>query len=218
MHFDNLQPNLSAPLTRFDDDDDDDEGSEEAMAKKLGSSISFLIQKKFLDQRKIFLWGPVTDESAKDICERLLYLEASAPGKGITFYLNTPGGSITAGMAIFDTMRLVTSPITAVVTGMAASMGSVLLAGADKGRRLLFPHARVLIHQPLISGRFIGPATDINIQAQEMEKLRAELNKILADASGQPIEKIARDSDRDFYLNAQEAIDYGLADKIVEKL
>ncbi len=218
MHFDNLQPNLSAPLTRFDDDDDDDEGSEEAMAKKLGSSISFLIQKKFLDQRKIFLWGPVTDESAKDICERLLYLEASAPGKGITFYLNTPGGSITAGMAIFDTMRLVTSPITAVVTGMAASMGSVLLAGADKGRRLLFPHARVLIHQPLISGRFIGPATDINIQAQEMEKLRGELNKILADASGQPIEKIARDSDRDFYLNAQEAIDYGLADKIVEKL
>lgn len=217
MHFDNLQPNLSAPLTRFDDEDDDDE-NEEVLAKKMGSSISFLIQKRFLDQRKIFLWGPVTDESAKDICERLLYLEASAPGKGITFYLNTPGGSITAGMAIFDTMRLVTSPITAVVTGMAASMGSVLLAGADKGRRLLFPHARVLIHQPLISGRFIGPATDINIQAQEMEKLRGELNKILADASGQPIEKIARDSDRDFYLNAQEAIDYGLADKIVERL
>jgi ATP-dependent Clp protease protease subunit len=217
MHFDNLQPGLSAPLPRLDDDDDEDEG-EEALAKKLGSSVALLIQKKFLEQRKIFLWGPVTDESAKDICERLLYLEASDPGKDITFYLNTPGGSITAGMAIFDTMRLVSSPITAVVTGMAASMGSILLSSATKGRRLLFPHARVLIHQPLISGRFIGPATDINIQAQEMEKLRAELNKILADASGQPIDKIARDSDRDFYLNAQEAIDYGLADKIVDRL
>ena len=111
----------------------------------------------------------------------------------------------------------VSSPITIVVTGLAASMGSILLCAAPKGRRLLYPHARVLIHQPLISGRFIGPATDINIQAQEMEKIRAELNQILANASGQTIDKIARDSDRDFYLNAQEAIAYGLADKIVEK-
>ena len=110
------------------------------------------------------------------------------------------------------------STITVVVTGMAASMGSILLCGTSKGRRLLYPHARVLIHQPLISGRFIGPATDINIQAQEMEKLRAELNQILATASGQPLEKVTRDSDRDFYLNAQEAIAYGLADKIVEKI
>jgi ATP-dependent Clp protease protease subunit len=160
----------------------------------------------------------VTDESAKDLCERLLHLELDAPGKEITFYMNTPGGSITAGMAIFDTMRLISSPITVVVTGMAASMGSILLCGAAKGRRLLYPHARVLIHQPLISGRFIGPATDINIQAQEMEKIRGELNHILSHASGQPIEKISQDSDRDFYLNAKEAIAYGLADKIVDKI
>jgi len=105
-----------------------------------------------------------------------------------------------------------------VVTGMAASMGSILLSGAPKGRRLLFPHARVLIHQPLISGRFIGPAADINIQAQEMEKIRAELNHILAEASGQSIEKIGRDTDRDFYLNANEAIAYGLADRIISTL
>jgi ATP-dependent Clp protease protease subunit len=101
---------------------------------------------------------------------------------------------------------------------MAASMGSILLCGAAKGRRWIYPHARVLIHQPLISGRFIGPATDINIQAQEMEKIRGELNQILAHASGQTLEKIGRDSDRDFYLNAKEAIAYGLADKIVEKI
>ena len=217
MHFDNLQPGLSAPLPRLDDEDEDEEETPAAASKK-DSSVSLLIQKRFLDQRKIFLWGPVTDETAKDLSEKLLYLESTGPGQPITFYMNTPGGSITAGMAVFDTMRLISAPITIVVTGMAASMGSILLCAAAKGRRLIYPHARVLIHQPLISGRFIGPATDINIQAQEMEKLRSELNQILADASGQPIDKITHDSDRDFYLNAKEAVAYGLADQIVDKL
>ncbi|MEO5959643.1 MAG: ATP-dependent Clp protease proteolytic subunit, partial [Opitutaceae bacterium] len=209
MHFDNLQPGLSAPLPRFDDDDDEDEEKGDERAAKKGAPVAMLIQKKFLDQRKIFLWGAVTDETAKDLTEKLLYLEGAAPGKDITFYLNSPGGSITAGMAVYDTMKLVTSPITVVVTGMAASMGSILLCAASKGRRLLYPHSRVLIHQPLISGRMIGPASDINIQAKEMEKLRQELNQILATSSGQPLDRINRDTDRDFYLNAQEAIDYG---------
>ncbi len=219
MHFDNLQPGLSAPLPRADDDDDDDEEETTPPAeKKSEAPVGLVIQKKFLKQRKIFLWGAVTDATAKDITEKLLFLESDAPGKDITFYLNSPGGSITAGMAIFDTMKLISSPITVVVTGMAASMGSILLCGAAKGKRYIFPHARVLIHQPLISGRMIGPASDINIQAKEMEKLRAELNEILAKSSGQPLEKINRDTDRDFYLNAEEAIAYGLADKIVEKI
>src|SRR3954468_20309116 len=172
MHFDNLQPGLSAPLPRFDDDDDDEESPEIPAEKKGGGPVGMVIQKKFLAQRKIFLWGGVTDETAKDLTEKLLYLESDAPGKEITFYLNSPGGSITAGMAVFDTMKLITSPITVVVTGMAASMGSILLCAVPKGRRLLFPHSRVLIPQPLISGRMVGPATDINIQAKEMEKLR----------------------------------------------
>ena len=217
MQFDHLQPALSAPLPRLDDEDDDDEKEDESAMKK-NAPVALLIQKKFLEQRKIFLWGAVTDATAKDITERLLYLEGINPGKEIIFYINSPGGSITAGMAIYDTMQLVTSPITVVVTGMAASMGSILLCGAAKGRRLLYPHSRVLIHQPLISGRMIGPASDINIQAQEMEKLRAELNQILATASGQPLERINRDTDRDFYLNAKEAIEYGLADRIVDKV
>ncbi|MEO6874423.1 MAG: ATP-dependent Clp protease proteolytic subunit [Opitutaceae bacterium] len=217
MHFDNLQPNLAAPLPRADEDDEDEE-QETPEARKASAPVAMLIQKKFLAQRKIFLWGAVTDETAKEITEKLLYLEGIAPGKEITFYINSPGGSITAGMAVYDTMKLITSPITVVVTGMAASMGSILLSGAPKGRRLLYPHSRVLIHQPLISGRMVGPATDINIQAKEMEKLRAELNQILADASGQPLERINRDTDRDFYLNAQEAIAYGLADRIVDKV
>jgi len=216
MHFDHLQANLSAPLPRADDDDEDDEGEEESGDKKTVASVGTIIAKKFLEQRKIFLWGAVTDATAKQITESLLYLEGTAPGKEITFYINTPGGSITAGMAVYDTMKLITSPITVVVTGMAASMGSILLSGAPKGRRLLYPHSRVLIHQPLITGRFSGPATDINIQAQEMEKLRAELNQILADASGQPLDRINRDTDRDFYLTAKEAIAYGLADRIVD--
>ena len=218
MHFDHLQSNLSAPLPRLDDEDDDDDQPADQTAKKSAAPVAMLIQKKFLEQRKIFLWGAVTDETAKDLTEKLLYLEAIGPGKEITFYLNSPGGSITAGMAIFDTMKLISSPLTIVVTGMAASMGSILLCAATKGRRLLYPHARVLIHQPLISGRFIGPATDINIQAKEMEKLRGELNEVLARASGQPLERINTDTDRDFYLNAQEAIAYGLADRIVDKI
>jgi len=217
MHFANLQPGLKEPVSRADDDDDDDEEESSTPAKGAGP-VATQIQKKFLEQRKIFLWGAVTDATAKDITEKLLYLETLNPGQEITFYINTPGGSITAGMAVYDTMKMITSPITVVVTGMAASMGSILLCGARKGRRLLYPHSRVLIHQPLISGRFIGPATDINIQAMEMEKLREELNQILADSSGQPMERITQDTDRDFYLNAKEAIEYGLADKIVDQV
>jgi ATP-dependent Clp protease protease subunit len=211
-----LAASSQQPLPRFDDDEDDEK--EDAQARKNAAPVAMLIQKKFLQQRKIFLWGAVTDESAKDLTEKLLYLETIGPGKDITFYINSPGGSITAGMAVYDTMKLITSPITVVVTGMAASMGSILLSGAPKGRRFLYPHSRVLIHQPLISGRMTGPATDINIQALEMEKLRSELNQILATASGQPLERINRDTDRDFYLNAQEAIAYGLADKIVDRV
>jgi ATP-dependent Clp protease protease subunit len=180
--------------------------------------ISAVIQKKFLEERKIFLWGDVSDKSAKEITEKLLYLESIGPGKDITFYINTPGGSITAGMAIFDTMKMISSPVSVVVTGMAASMGSILLSAAPKGRRYLYPHSRVMIHQPLISGRMVAPAVDINIQAEEMEKLRHELNQILADASGKPLEQVEQDTDRDFYLNAEEAIKYGLADEIVQKI
>lgn len=191
---------------------------DEKQEKDPKDSIKHRLQDKFLDQRKLFLWGAVTDKSARDITEKLLYLEATGPGEPIDFYINTPGGSITAGMAIYDTMRLITSPINVIVTGMAASMGSILLCGADKGRRFLYPHSRVLIHQPLISGQMIAVAVDIHIQAQEMERLRDELNAILAEASGQPIERIQKDTDRDFYMTAKEAIAYGLADKIVEKL
>ena len=186
--------------------------------KKVEKDSNQKIQESFLKERKIFLWGEVSDKSARDITEKLLFLETEAPGKEISFYINTPGGSITAGMAVYDTMKLISSPIKVIVTGMAASMGSILLCGADKGKRYLYPHSRVLIHQPLISGQMVAVAVDIHIQAQEMERLRDELNAILAASSGQKLEKIQQDTDRDFYMTAREAIDYGLADAIIEKI
>ena len=182
------------------------------------NNINQMLQKKFLKERKIFLWGEINDDLCRDVTARLLYLETIDEGKGITLYLNSPGGSITAGIAVYDTMKLISSPITVVVTAMAASMGSILLCAASKGQRLLYPHARVLIHQPLIGGQMMGAAVDINIYAQYMEKTREELNLILSESSGQPLGKIQKDTDRDFYMNAQETIDYGLADRIVDKV
>ncbi len=182
------------------------------------TSVGSLMQKKFLDQRKVFLWGEVNEESAKDIVEKFLYLETIDPGKPITFYIDTPGGAVTSGMAIYDTIRLISSSVTVVVTGMAASMGSILLSAAEKGNRYLYPNAHVLIHQPLTTGQMVAPAVDINIWAQEMERTRDQINLILSEASGQPLEKIIQDTDRNFTLNAKEAIEYGLADKIVDKM
>ena len=197
--------------------DEEEEQNDEAKPP-VEPGVESLIQKKLVQERKVFFWTDTNDDACRKAVEKLLYLEAIEPGKEITFYLNSPGGSITSGMALFDTMRMISSPIKVVVMGMAASMGSILLCGGKKGSRLLFPHSRVLIHQPLISGSMSGSAVDINIQALEMERLRAELNQILADSSGQPLEKIQHDTDRDFYMTAQEAIAYGLADAIVDKL
>lgn len=176
------------------------------------------IKKRFMQERKVFLWGEVTGESAASIVEQLIYLDMLDSEKEITFYINTPGGSISDGMAIYDTIKLIKAPVKVVVTGIAMSMGSILLSAAPKGKRFLFPHASVMIHQPLIMGQMSGTAVEIHIQAQEMERMREILNKILADASGQPLEKVARDTDRDFYMTAQETIEYGLADAIVNTL
>ncbi len=186
--------------------------------KEIKTPLSNEIKKRFLDERKIFLWDSVTDESAAEIVEKLLYLDMLDSSKEITFYMSTPGGSISAGMSIYDTMKLIKAPIKVVVTGIAMSMGSILLSAAPKGKRFLFPSARVMIHQPLIMGQMSGTAVDMHIQAMELERMRVELNKILADASGQPLDKIAADTDRDFFMTAQQAIDYGLADAIVTEL
>lgn len=191
---------------------------EEKNKKEQTPAVSAEMQKRFLDERKIFLWDSVTDKSAAEVVEKLLYLDMLDHEKEITFYMSTPGGSISAGMSIYDTMKLIKAPVKVVVTGIAMSMGSILLSAAPKGRRFLFPSARVMIHQPLIMGEMSGTAVDMHIQAIELERMREELNKILAEASGQSLEKIAADTDRDFFMTAQEAIEYGLADAIVTSL
>lgn len=172
------------------------------------------IQKKFLEERKIFLWGPVMDESAKDIVAKLMYLEMTEPGKLITFYINSPGGVITSGMTIYDTMQMISSPVATVCMGLAASMGSLLLCAGEKGKRYIYPSGKVMIHQPSIGGQIVAPATDIRIHAQEIRKTKDKLNKILAEACNQPLDKIVQDTDRDYYMTADEAIQYGIVDHL----
>lgn len=198
-------------------EDDEDEECECKGAEDL-LRPDWRVRAKLLDGRRIFLWGAIDERSARDVVEKLIYLELQDASRPIMLHINTPGGCITSGMAIYDTIQLIAAPVTVIVMGMAASMGSIILSAPKKGRRLLYPGARVLIHQPLISGQIYAPAVDINIQAEEMERTREEMNLILAKASGQPLEKIRRDTDRDFYMNAREAIEYGLADAIVRSI
>ncbi|MFZ1527183.1 MAG: ATP-dependent Clp protease proteolytic subunit [Ferruginibacter sp.] len=172
--------------------------------------------KKFIEQRKVFLWGPVDDKSAKDITDRLLYLEAINPGKEITFYINSPGGVVTSGMVIYDTMQMISSPVSTVCMGMAASMGSILLSGGAKGRRFIFPHGEVMIHQPSGGGR--GTSADLEIMAVQMQKAKDMGARILAENCGQTVEKIMKDFDRDYWMDAKESVAYGIVDGVVEKI
>lgn len=174
-------------------------------------------QKKFLEQRKIFFWGVVHDNSAKDIVNRLLYLDAVAPGEEIKLYINSPGGVVTSGMVIYDTMKLISSPVSTICMGMAASMGSILLSGGTKGKRYIYPHGEVMIHQPSIGGAQ-GTSADLEILARQIAKTKELGAKILADNCGQTLEKVMKDFDRDYWMNAEEAVEYGIVDGIVDKL
>jgi ATP-dependent Clp protease protease subunit len=176
----------------------------------------WMFDKKFIEQRKVFLWGAVEDKSAKEITDRLLYLEAIAPGKEITFYINSPGGVVTSGMVIYDTMQMISSPVSTVCMGMAASMGSILLSGGAKGKRFIFPHGEVMIHQPSGGGR--GTSADLEIMALQMQKTKEMGAKLLADNCGQTFEKVMKDFDRDYWMDANESIAYGIVDKLLEKL
>jgi ATP-dependent Clp protease protease subunit len=165
--------------------------------------------------RKIFLWSDVNDESARGIVTRLLSLDTEDPEKEIVLYINSPGGSVHDGMAIYDAMRAIKAPVSTVCIGMAMSMGSFLLSAGEPGRRFAWPHARIMIHQPLIMGTVTGTATDLDIRARETIRLREELNEIYAEHTGQPVEKIAKDTDRDNFMSALEAKAYGLIDDVI---
>jgi ATP-dependent Clp protease protease subunit len=159
--------------------------------------------------------GEVNDHVANLVVAQLLFLESENPDKDISFYINSPGGSVTAGMAIFDTMNFIKPQVSTLCTGMAASMGAFLLAAGAKGKRFSLPNSKVMIHQP--SGGSRGQATEIEIQAREILKTREQLNKILAERTGQPLERIERDTERDYYMSAEEAKDYGVVDQVITK-
>jgi ATP-dependent Clp protease, protease subunit len=173
------------------------------------------IYSRLLKERVVFLVGPVNDQSANLVVAQLLFLESENPDKDISFYINSPGGSVSAGMSIFDTMNFIKPDVSTLCMGMAASMGAFLLAAGAKGKRFALPNSRVMIHQPL--GGTQGQATDIEIHAREILRLRGDLNRILAERTGQSLEKIERDTERDYFMAAQEAADYGLIDKVIDK-
>ena len=173
------------------------------------------IYSRLLKERVIFLVGPVNDQSANLVVAQLLFLESENPDKDISFYINSPGGSVSAGMSIFDTMQFIKPEVSTLCMGMAASMGSFLLMAGAKGKRFALPNSRIMIHQP--SGGAQGQATDIEIHAREILKTREQLNRIYADRTGQPLEKIQADMERDFFLDPEEAKAYGLIDQVLTK-
>lgn len=176
---------------------------------------AFDIYSRLLKERVIFLIGPVEDHSANLIVAQLLFLESDNPEKDISLYVNSPGGSVSAGMSIYDTMQFIHSDISTACIGQAASMGAVLLAAGAPKKRFALPHARIMIHQPL--GGFQGQASDIEIHAKEIIRIRTELNQVLADHTGQPIKTIEKDTDRDNFMSAQQAVKYGLIDSVLSK-
>jgi len=170
-----------------------------------------------MEQRKVFLWGAVHDESAKQIVNRLLYLEAEDPGKEITFYINSPGGVVTSGLVIIDAMKMISSPIRTVCMGMCASMGAMLLSQGAEGKREMWENGRVMIHQPSIGGAY-GQASDLEITATQMQRTKETLAQMLADSCNKSFDTIMEDFDRDFWMNAKEALAYGIVDKISKKV
>jgi ATP-dependent Clp protease protease subunit len=171
------------------------------------------IYSRLLKERVVFLVGAVTESTANLIVAQLLFLESENPDKDIFFYINSPGGSVSAGLAVYDTMQFIKPDVSTLCVGQAASMGSLLLAAGDKDKRFILPNSRVMIHQPM--GGFQGQATDIEIHAKEILYLRQRLNEILARHTGKPVETIARDTERDFFLGAEDAVKYGLVDKVL---
>jgi len=173
------------------------------------------IYSRLLRERVVFLVGPVNDATANLVVAQLLFLESENPDKDISLYINSPGGSVSAGMSIFDTMQFIKPDVSTLCMGMAASMGAFLLAAGAKGKRFSLPNSKIMIHQPL--GGTQGQATDIEIHAREILKTREQLNRILSERTGQPLEKIQADTERDYYMSATEAKDYGLVDQVIDK-
>ncbi len=174
--------------------------------------------KQFYEKRAVYLWGVVDDKSAKDVVSKLLLLEDDKPGEEIKFYINSPGGVVTSGMVMYDTIQMISSPVSTICMGLAASMGSILLSVGVKGKRFIFPHGEVMIHQPSLGGYYQGTSADLEIQAVQTQKAKELGARILAENCNKSFEKIMKDFDRDYWMDAKEALSYGIVDGIIEKL
>jgi ATP-dependent Clp protease, protease subunit len=195
----------------MDDDDDEEEKPEKQPAE---TPVMAKMQKAFIEKRKLFLWGPVFEKTIKPLVAQMLFLEMDKPGEPITLYINSPGGSVTEGMILYDTMKMISSPVHTVCIGLAASMGSLILSGGAKGYRSIWPSGEVMIHQPSIGGVYQGVSADLEIQAEQIRKTKEMGAKILAENCGQPYDKVAADFERDYWMDANEALSYGIVDSL----
>ena len=202
---------------RLDDEEEEDEPKE----KKESAEISMLMKKMekyFFQTRAIYLWGAVDDKTAREVTTKMLLLDADKPGEEIKFYINSPGGVVTSGMVIYDTMRMLKSPVSTICMGLAASMGSILLSGGVKGRRFIYPHGEVMIHQPSLGGHIQGVSVDLEITAKQTRRVKEIGARILAENCRKKVDQIMKDFDRDYWMDAKESIEYGIVDELVERL
>ena len=196
----------------------DDEEEPEERPKSDLMIFGKKLEKLFFENRSVQLWGVVDDKSARDVVSKLLLLDADKPGEEIKFYINSPGGVVTSGMVIYDTMRMMKSPVSTICMGLAASMGSILLSGGIKGRRLIYPHGEVMIHQPSLGGHIQGVSADLEIQAKQTQRVKEIGARILAQNCGKTVERIMKDFDRDYWMDAKESVEYGIVDKVIDKI
>jgi len=201
--------------------EDEDEPKENGNKEDKGPEASVLarkLEKYFFDKRSVYLWGVVEDKSAREVVTRMLLLDADKPGEEIKFFINSPGGVVTSGMVIYDTMKMMRSPVSTICMGLAASMASILLSGGVKGKRYIYPHGEIMIHQPSLGGYMQGVSADLEIQARQTKKTKEMSARILAENTGKKFEQVMKDFDRDYWMDAKEALEYGIVDQIVDKL
>ncbi|NCI48938.1 ATP-dependent Clp protease proteolytic subunit [Sediminibacterium roseum] len=201
-------------------DDDENEDDPKPKEDKQGPVDDFMnkrLEKMFFEKRAVYLWGVVDDKSAREIVTKLLLLDADKTEE-IKFYINSPGGVVTSGMVIYDTMQLIESPVSTVCMGLAASMGSILLSAGTKGKRFVYPHGEVMIHQPSLGGYFQATSADIEIQANQIIKTKEIGARILAENCGKTVEQVMKDFNRDYWMNAEEAVNYGIVDAVLRKI
>lgn len=212
-----IQNNYSLHPYKMDDEENQETPKEEKQ-EAMSQGMVKKMEKLFFEKRAVYLWGVVEDKSIREVVSKLLLLEADKPGEEIKLYINSPGGVVTSGFVLYDTIKMISSPVSTICMGLAASMGSILLSVGAKGRRFIYPHGEVMIHQPSLGGYYQATSADIEIQAIQIEKTKLIGAKILAENCGKTVERVMIDFDRDYWMDAQEAIAYGIVDGVLDKL